>query len=61
MKKTPLFPQHLARNAMTEVYGDWMLPAHYGDVDAEGRAARAGAALFDLSHVEKAELQGPRL
>lgn len=58
MKKTPLFPQHLAHNAATEVYGDWLLPAHYGDVDAEVRAARGGAALFDLSPVEKVILTG---
>lgn len=58
MKKTPLFPQHLARSAATDVYGEWLLPAHYGDVDAEVRAARTGAALFDLCHTEKVELVG---
>lgn len=58
MKKTPLFPQHLARSAATDVYGDWLLPAHYGDVDAEVRAARSGAALFDLCYAEKVELVG---
>lgn len=58
MKKTPLFPQHLARSAATEVYEDWLLPAHYGDVDAEVRAARAGAVVFDLAPVEKALLSG---
>lgn len=58
MKKTPLFPQHLARNAATDIYGDWLLPAHYGDVDAEVRAAREAAVIFDLTNTGKAELVG---
>lgn len=58
MKKTPLFPQHLARNAEMDVYGDWLLPARYGAVDAELQRAREGAALFDLASVEKTLLHG---
>lgn len=58
MKKTPLFAQHLARNASTDIYGDWLLPSHYGDIDAEVRAAREGAVLFDLCAVEKTLLSG---
>jgi folate-binding protein YgfZ len=37
----------------------WTMPLHYGDPDAEYRAAREGAALFDLSHRGKVELTGP--
>src|SRR5262249_4263627 len=35
------------------------MPLHYGDRDAEYRAAREGAALFDLSHRGKVEVTGP--
>lgn len=44
--------------AFTEEAG-WTMPAHYGDPAAEYRAARAGVALFDLSHRGKVELTGP--
>lgn len=59
MKKTPLFAQHLARNATTDVYGDWLLVRDYGNVDAELRAALTGAVLFDLAPVGKVTLAGP--
>ena len=58
MKKTPLFPQHLAHGARPEVYGDWLLPADYSDTDAEVRAARDGAVIFDLAPLEKVTLTG---
>jgi folate-binding protein YgfZ len=36
----------------------WTMPLHYGDPEAEYRAAREGAALFDLSQRGKVELTG---
>jgi folate-binding protein YgfZ len=37
----------------------WLMPAGYGDVAAEYRQAREGAALFDVSHRGKIEVTGP--
>jgi folate-binding protein YgfZ len=44
--------------AFTDEAG-WRVPADFGDPEAEYRAARRGAALFDLSHRGKLELTGP--
>ena len=54
MRKTPLFPTHLAAGAELDEIGGWLLPAWYGPerqaaVDREIEAARAGAGLADLS------------
>ncbi|HEV3258216.1 MAG TPA: aminomethyltransferase family protein, partial [Gemmataceae bacterium] len=40
-----------------EDYG-WLVPLHFGDVQAEYFAARKYAALFDVSHHVKVELSG---
>lgn len=61
MKKTPLFAAHLARNATTEILGDWLLPSSYGDTDAEVRAAARGAVVFDLANVGKVLLAGDQV
>lgn len=37
----------------------WELLAHFGDPDAEYRAALEAAALFDISHQGKLEVSGP--
>ena len=58
MHKSPLFAQHAARNATLEVYDDWMLPARYGDVDAEVRAVQTGAGILDLTHVPRGTISG---
>jgi folate-binding protein YgfZ len=56
MNKTPLFAAHLARNAVMEVHGAWMVVSHFSSIDAEVAAARAGVGLIDLCQVEHAVL-----
>src|SRR5437764_9947806 len=43
---------------LTDAAG-WSMPAHYGDALAEYAAARATAAVFDVSHRGKVEVRGP--
>lgn len=59
MKKTPLFAQHLARNASMEVFGEWLLPDRFTDVEAEVAAARQGVVILDLSPAGVVTLGGP--
>jgi folate-binding protein YgfZ len=55
---SPLHEATAAAGAVMAEYGPWTLPAHFGDVGAEYRAAREGVALFDLSLRSKVEVRG---
>ena len=59
MKQSPLFPALMARGASMEVQGDWMVVEHFGGVQAELAALRAGAGLVDLAHTTMITLSGP--
>lgn len=58
MNQTPL---HDATSGAGAVFGErdgWQVPLHFGNPEAEYRAAREGAALFDLSPTGKVEVAG---
>ncbi len=40
---------HAAAGATFAVHGDWSLPEHYGEAEAESRAIREGCVVFDRS------------
>jgi folate-binding protein YgfZ len=57
-ERSPLHDATTRAGAVFAEEAGWTMPLHYGDPDAEYRAARESAALFDLSHRGKVELTG---
>jgi folate-binding protein YgfZ len=58
-ERTPLHDLATGAGAVFGEEAGRLMPRHYGDPAAEYRRARAGAAVFDLSHRGKVELTGP--
>jgi sarcosine oxidase subunit alpha len=67
LRRTPLDPEHAARQAVFEDFGGWRRPAWYASngstressIRAEKRAARGAVSLFDGSPLGKIEVRGP--
>jgi folate-binding protein YgfZ len=57
-ERSPLHDTTARAGAAFAEEAGWTMPLHHGDPDAEYRAAREGAALFDLSHRGKVEVTG---
>ncbi len=58
--QTPLHAWHAAHGARLVPFGGWSMPVQYaGGILAEHRATRAGAGLFDISHMGRVEVVGP--
>ncbi len=57
---TPLHDWHAAHGARLVPFGGWSMPVQYpSGILAEHRAVRAGAGLFDISHMGRVEVHGP--
>ena len=59
MRLLPLLPEHESQGARLTDAAGVRLPADYGDAVAEARAARAGAALTDLTWLGRLAVRGP--
>ncbi len=60
LRRTPLYDWHAAHGARLVPFGGWSMPVQYPTgILAEHRAVRAGAGLFDISHMGRVELSGP--
>jgi aminomethyltransferase len=59
-RRTPLYAQHLAAGARMVEFGGWEMPQQYRSVKEEHRAVRAGAGLFDVSHMGRFLVEGER-
>lgn len=57
-KQSRLHDHHIRLGAAFEDVTGWSMPAHYGDVAAEHRAARESVGLADLSHRGKLRVTG---
>ena len=58
-RRTPLYDFHLAHGARMVPFAGWDMPVQYADgIKAEHLATRAGAALFDVSHMAQIWLAG---
>jgi aminomethyltransferase len=58
--ETPLHDWHAAHGARLVPFGGWSMPVQYPTgILAEHRATRAGASLFDVSHMGRVEVVGP--
>jgi len=59
MSRSPLHRASEALGARFTEFAGWEMPARYESVLAEHRAVRAGAGVFDISHLGRFELTGP--
>jgi len=59
--KTPLDNLHRAQGARMVGFAGYEMPLQYSGIIAEHQACRAGAALFDVSHMGQAEISDPIL
>src|SRR5712672_859665 len=58
LKKTPLNARHRASGAKMVAFSGWDMPVEYSGITAEHMAVRAGAGLFDVSHMGEIEIAG---
>jgi aminomethyltransferase len=58
-RRTPLYEWHVTHGGRMVPFGGWSMPVQYpGGILAEHRAVRAGAGLFDISHMGRVEVRG---
>ncbi len=58
LKRTPLFSTHQRLGGKLVPFAGWELPVRYTDVKAEHLGVRAGAGLFDVSHMGEIFVEG---
>jgi aminomethyltransferase len=59
LRRTPLYPLHLARGARMVPFAGYEMPVQYpAGIIAEHRHTRAKAGLFDVSHMGQVALRG---
>ncbi|HET6603639.1 MAG TPA: glycine cleavage system aminomethyltransferase GcvT [Xanthomonadaceae bacterium] len=58
--RTPLNDAHRALGAKMVDFGGWDMPLNYGSQVQEHHAVRAGAGMFDVSHMTVVDLSGER-
>src|SRR5437667_11889389 len=60
LKRTPLHAIHVALGANMVPFGGYEMPVAYpAGINAEHRAVREGAGIFDVSHMGEFEVTGP--
>jgi aminomethyltransferase len=58
LKATPLNSAHRAAGARMVDFGGWDMPVNYGSQIEEHHAVRAGAGVFDVSHMCVVDIEG---
>ena len=56
--RTPLFDTHVSLGARMVPFAGWDMPIQYSSILKEARAVRAGAGIFDVSHMGRVEIRG---
>ncbi|MBI4636606.1 MAG: glycine cleavage system aminomethyltransferase GcvT, partial [Candidatus Rokubacteria bacterium] len=59
LKRTPLYPAHVAAGARLVEFGGWEMPVQYRGILEEHRTVRRAVGLFDVSHMGEFEVEGP--
>jgi aminomethyltransferase len=59
LKTTPLNELHRDAGARLIDFGGWQMPVHYGSQIEEHHAVRRDAGLFDVSHMQAVDIEGP--
>ena len=60
LKQTPLCGEHERLGARLVAYAGWKMPVQYAGIVAEHRSVRKFAGLFDVSHMGRLEISGPK-
>ena len=60
LKHTPLIAEHQRLGARLVPYAGWEMPVQYTGIVAEHRSVRERAGLFDVSHMGRLSITGPR-
>ena len=60
LEQTPLFAEHQALGARFVPYAGWRMPVQYRGVTEEHHAVRTAVGLFDVSHMGRLIVHGPR-
>ena len=58
--QTPLYPTHLDLGARMVPFGGWNMPVQYSGILGEVSAVRNAVGLFDVSHMGRLYISGPR-
>lgn len=58
LKKTPLHAAHQRAGAKLVDFAGWEMPLHYGSQMDEHKQVRAGAGMFDVSHMRVVDIHG---
>lgn len=61
LKRTALYPEHVALQARLVDFAGWEMPIQYRSQLDEHHAVRAGAGMFDVAHMCVVDLHGPRV
>ena len=59
LKHTPLYDRHVAAGAKLADFYGWELPVHYGSQVDEHHQVRRAAGVFDVSHMNTVDIEGP--
>ncbi len=59
MKRTPLYPLHIAADARMVPFAGYEMPIEYDGITLEHMAVRNSAGLFDVSHMGEFWVKGP--
>ena len=61
LKRTPLHETHTSLKARMMPFAGWDMPVQYRSILEESRAVRSKAGIFDVSHMGRLYLSGPRV
>jgi len=59
LRRTPLHSAHARLGARLVAFAGWEMPLQYTSIQAEHKAVRERAGLFDVSHMGQIHLSGP--
>lgn len=59
-QKTPLYEQHVQAGGKMVDFAGWDMPLHYGSQIEEHKQVRQDAGMFDVSHMNPVDVQGPQ-
>ena len=59
LRRSPLHQRHVAAGARLTGFAGWEMPVQYAGIRTEHMGVRAGAGVFDVSHMGQVETRGP--
>lgn len=60
LSRTPLYDFNVAHGGRMVDFAGWEMPVQFASIVEEHKATRAGAGLFDVSHMGEATVSGPQ-